>query len=274
LIALIAWEFWPGRSSEQHDVAVIVPEPSSSSTNPPPQSTAPTNEPPANTEDAVAPVVRIVDGTSTIDLLPDGRVTGIEPEYETKVAGILKGGDLPIGDSGKDLRSGRGVLMGQNPPGKRFALIAPVGKVLLEDRPEFRWSSVKDADSYEVKIFDSNFNPVTLSGPLKTTRWTITKSLRRGGVYQWQVTATVGTEEIKSPVQPDSPARFKVVDVGKAAEIARARQLYPNRHLVLGILFAESGLLEAARREFELLSRSNPNSELPKRLLKEVRSHR
>ena len=273
-VALIIWAFWPARRAEE--IAATVPEPTNSTAAASPEPSLAGNQLNTNSENPEKPpaLVKLVDGPSTLELLPDGSVTGVDPAFETKIAKILKGGELAIDDSGKQLRSSRGVLMGDSEPEKSFSVTAPVGKVILTDRPEFRWNAVKDVDSYEVNIFDSNFNPIAASGPLKSNRWTSGRSLKRGNVYQWQVTATVDGEKIKSPVQPAGPAKFKIVDAAKAAEIDRVRKAHPNQHLTLGVLFAEAGLIDDAVREFEQLAKANPNSELPKKLLKQVRSRR
>lgn len=276
VIALVVWALWPSPSSKQEDVAAAIPEPSLLSTNAFPEPSVAENETAVISENTNknSAVVKLLDGSSTVELLPDGSVTGVEPAFEARIAKILKGGDIAVDDSARQMRSSRGVLMGANEPAKSFSVNAPVGKILLTDRPEFRWNAVKDADSYEVNIYDSNFNPVATSGPLKSIHWRPSRSLKRGNVYQWQVTADVGGEKIKSPVQPAGPAKFKIVDSAKAAEITRARSTRPNQHLTLGILYAEAGLIDDAISEFEQLARANPDSELPKKILKQVRSRR
>jgi hypothetical protein len=162
--------------------------------------------------------------------------------------------------------------MGGGDPGVAFGLVTPVGKVVLSDRPQLRWKPLDGADSYVVKVYDSNYQEVAASQPLKTTVWNVDKTLKRGGLYQWQVTANKGGEEIKSPVRPAPDARFRILEASAAAEIESAKRQAGNSHLLLGTLYANAGLTEDATREFQALVKENPNSELAKKLLRKVQS--
>ncbi len=56
--------------------------------------------------------------------------------------------------------------------------------------------------------------------------------------------------------------------------IEEARRTSPPSHLVLGILYAEAGLLDEADRELAALSNLNPQSSLPSNLLSDLRRQR
>ena len=99
-----------------------------------------------------------------------------------------------------------------------------------------------------------------------------TRSLKRGRVYSWEVTAIKEGREITSPVAPSPPARFKVLDQARLDELERARRTYAGSHLLLGVLYANIGLVEDAQREFQALAAANPNSEVAKRLALSVKS--
>jgi len=133
------------------------------------------------------------------------------------------------------------------------------------------WKPLAGADSYRVEVFDENFNRVAESPQLKTTTWTIRQPLRRGRVYGWQVTATKDGAEIKSPVRPAPDARFKVIDAESSNAIAAAHK-QGGSHLVLGILYAEAGMLPEAEKEFAALLHANPDSSVVRSLLQKVRS--
>jgi hypothetical protein len=88
------------------------------------------------------------------------------------------------------------------------------------------------------------------------------------------VTATRNGEEIKSPVRPAPEAKFKVADQTSFNEIERVRRVGGNSHLLLGITYANAGLIDEAEREFQILLKNNPNSDVAKKLLSKVRSAR
>ncbi|MBP7375938.1 MAG: tetratricopeptide repeat protein, partial [Pyrinomonadaceae bacterium] len=171
----------------------------------------------------------------------------------------------------RELRSKSGVLMSDTQPGVSFALTSPVGKVIESARPQFRWRALDQAESYVVSVYDANFNKVAESPPLKQNSWT-SITLKRGNVYQWQVTAQRDGEEIRSPSRPAPDARFRVIDSVAANEIDAAKRNFGSSRLLLGILYANAGLLDDAEREFQALLRRNPNSEAARRLLNKVRS--
>ena len=162
--------------------------------------------------------------------------------------------------------------MGEDQPGVAFALTGPIGKVVASTRPQFRWKPLKDADSYVVKIFDAKFRSVAESPPLRSTVWVPPVQLSHGNAYQWQVTAIKDGEEVVSPVRPAPDARFRVVDAAAANDIAAAKRA--RSHLVLGITYANAGLIDEAEREFGKLLERNPRSEVVKGLLRKVRAAR
>ena len=65
-----------------------------------------------------------------------------------------------------------------------------------------------------------------------------------------------------------------VLDQTKANELAHAKNAGGKSHSTLGILYAQSGLLEDAEREFQTLLRANPQSTLVRKLLRNVREKR
>jgi hypothetical protein len=62
-----------------------------------------------------------------------------------------------------------------------------------------------------------------------------------------------------------------VLNQTRAGELAHAKNTSGNSHLTLGILYAQSGLLDDAEREFQALLRANPQSTLVRKLLRIVR---
>jgi hypothetical protein len=216
--------------------------------------------------------VLLADGSSRIEIDETGNLTGISAgEFGPQIKSALTGGDIHISQDAVRLRSGTSVLMGGGDTGIPFKLTTPVGKVVIADRPQFKWGPVAGAESYVVNVYDDNFNKIASSPPLKVTAWTSNRSLRRGGVYNWQVTALKDGQEIRSPVRPAPDAKFKVLDGSSANEIAAAKRQAGNSHLLLGVVYAKAGLLDDAEREFQALLKQNPRSEIARRLLNKVK---
>lgn len=220
-------------------------------------------------------LISLNDAGSRIELDENGNLKGLQaPQYEKKIKAALETQNIEIAAAPKELNTGRGVLMGSAEDGVPFALSNPVGKLIQSDRPTFRWQPLKDAESYVVEVFDVNFNKVASSQPTQKTEWTVNAPLKRGTIYQWQVTAIKDAQEIKSPVRPAPDAKFKVLDAAKASEIGQAKRKYKNSHLLLGILYANAGLLQEAENEFQALLKQNPKSEAARKLLQKVRQKR
>ena len=118
------------------------------------------------------------------------------------------------------------------------------------------------------------FNLVAASPQLTENSWTAPQPLARGRVYGWQVKAIKEGQESKSPRPPAPQAKFRILDQAKANELAQAQRAYASSHLALGLLYAQAGLLEEAQQEFRALQKANPNSEIPRRLLENLRSPR
>ena len=73
------------------------------------------------------------------------------------------------------------------------------------------------------------------------------------------------------PRPPAPQAKFHVLDQTKANELTKAKRAYGSSHLTLGLLYAEAGLLREAEHEFRLLQKANPQSEIVKKLLRQLR---
>jgi len=161
--------------------------------------------------------------------------------------------------------------MGGNESGREFSLLAPVGTVLTSDRPAFRWSKFEGASGYVVEVYDDQFKLVMSSPEVTSVSWTATQSLPRGKVYSWQVKATKDGQEVTVPRPPAPQAKFRVMDQGRLKEIANAKRAYGSSHLTLALLYAEAGLVSEAEREVRTLQRANPQSEIVRKLLRQVR---
>jgi len=131
---------------------------------------------------------------------------------------------------------------------------------MLSDRPTFRWSPLEGATGYFVEVYDDKLRQIIISPQLTDTSWTAPRSLKRGEIYSWQVTAIKGGEEFISPRSPAPPATFRILDATLANELVQARRAYASSHLTLALLYTKAGLLDDAERELRKLQKDNPKS--------------
>ena len=224
----------------------------------------------SRTEFAIA----LNDAGSVVGLDRQGEFVGIESldqRYADLVKRALAGGRAATPAYLRELAAKDRELMGSGEQ-NGFRLLKPAGVVVESDRPSFRWSRLDGASSYQVIVSDSNFNLVLSSERLSAPEWTATRPLARGRSYNWSVTAVKDGKEVVAPVPPASQVRFRVLDATAFDELERAKRVYGASHLVMGVLYANAGLLEDAEREFQGLANSNPNSPKARQLLRSVRA--
>jgi hypothetical protein len=141
----------------------------------------------------------------------------------------------------------------RGPAVKRSQWLEPAAAIVETTRPSFRWASARDA-SYEVSILEGE-TLVEKSRPLREAAWQPDRDLKRGRTYLWQVRvrARNGAESLL-PAPPAPPALFSVLDESKHAELDAARAAHPNDHLLLGVLYARSGLRAESEHELALVN--------------------
>jgi hypothetical protein len=225
-------------------------------------------------EETPAVLVALRDGSAQITLDNKGNISGLpglSPSDESSIKEALTTARLqvPALPSGTDKTD---VFMGQ-PAEESFALRGPVGKVVQTARPTFRWQALKDATSYAVLLKDST-GRVIESGSLTALAWAPEAPLKRGMIYTWQVVALKNGKEVVSPAPAQSAAQVKILEQVKIDELARVSRSHPDAHLLLGILYARAGLLDEAAREFTILLRNNPRSDVAQKLLNTVKASR
>lgn len=250
LFSFIAWIVWRAPREEKQEV-VAAPSPS--------LQPSPSAVPSVEAQPEPAPVVA---------QLNDGPVP---PAYQELVKKTLTSQRIERSSQLQGLTRPSSSLMGGNESGREFSLLAPVGTVLTSDRPAFRWSKFEGASGYVVEVYDDQFKLVMSSPEVTSVSWTATQSLPRGKVYSWQVKATKDGQEVTVPRPPAPQAKFRVMDQGRLKEIANAKRAYGSSHLTLALLYAEAGLVSEAERELRTLQRANPQSEIVRKLLRQVR---
>jgi len=215
-------------------------------------------------------ILRLNDGGSSLALDAQGRLAGVDQwpsEYRQMAQDALSKQRVARSPMLDGLSRPGSSLMGGDDDGRRFAVIEPAGKVMLTDRPTFKWTRLGGASGYVVEIYNAQFNLVASSPSLTGVSWTAPQ-LPRGQVYSWQVKAIREGPELIAP-RPQAPqAKFRILDKAATAEIARARRDYASSHLLLGLLYARSGLLDEAEDEFRALQKANPDSSISEVLRK------
>lgn len=261
-LAVAGWLIWRTLQSEPKQETVELPAP-------PPQ--------PAPAQPAPVPVVaQLKDGEGQLTLDREGRLSGADdlpPAYQSLLKDALTTRRIERSSQLKGLARPPSSLMSTDKQRNEFSVIEPVGKVLMTDRPTFRWSPMEGATGYVVEIYDSRFNLVATSPQLANQSWAA-PTLSRGKVYGWQVKAIKDGQEFTSPRPPAPQAKFRILDQAKANELAKARRAYPSSHLTLGLLCAEAGLLKEAEQELRVLQKANPGSEIARSLLSQVQALR
>jgi len=222
-----------------------------------------------------------------VSLARRGRVrglAGLTPDLERAIGKALATGTPPRPERRVALAGSGGRLLGGAEGDAPFALRAPVGTVVENAHPTFRWRSLKDATRYTVTVVDDaaqrdliTSQPLPAEPSGKEMEWRLPETaepLQRDRVYRWYVVATLpGGEEVQSPGTTGT-ARFQVLAAPLAAELERARALDPPSRLAMGTAYARAGMNRQAEREFAALLRSNPNSAIARRLLGNIRRRR
>jgi len=222
-------------------------------------------------------IVEINDGTRRVRLDGDGRLFGLDDlpsQYQRVVSEALTRQQLDKPQLLAELTRPASALMGTSDRRNTFAVIEPLGKVIVTDRPVFRWSPLNGAQSYVVEVYNEKFQMAAASTRLSANSWTAPEPLQRGTIYFWQVKATKDGQEFIEPRPPAPQARFRILDRTKSDELVRIGRDYGSSHLAMALLYAQAGLLDEAEREFRTLQSENPNSTVVQRLLAEVQAMR
>ena len=265
LLAFVAWLVW--RTPKEEPQIVVAPTPISQP--------SPSSEPAPPQPQSVPVVAQLNDGGRTLTLDQAGKLSGADDlpaAYKSLVTKALSTQRIERSPQLQGLTRPPSSLMSSDNQKDQFSVLEPGGSVLLTDTPTFRWSTLNGATGYVVEVYDAQFNLVSSSPQLSNASWTTT--LPRGKVYSWQVKAIKAGQEITSPRPPAPQAKFRVIDQAKANELARAKRAYNPSHLTLALLYADAGLLKEAEQELRLLRRTNPNSDLANKLLRQIQTLR
>lgn len=210
-------------------------------------------------------VAKIKDGKRSIGLSEDGRLIGLEampPIYQEAVNRVLKDQRALLAPIVSELRrTSARTTMAPTTNDPAFRQIGPGGIVVETNPPIFQWTKLADARGYEVTIYDKRSEIVITSGVLNQTEWQPPSPLEGGRRYGWQVRAyKENGSETKIPAVGHREVWFSVLTNVTANELAHAKRVAGDSHLVMGTLYAQAGLVDAALREFRELQKANPKS--------------
>jgi hypothetical protein len=245
--------------------------PSPSTVNPPKLAT---NNQPAGTgsETPSNASVALKDGPNEISLDQAGNVHGLSAlpaDSRQAIKEALKGESLNRPEVLDEVAVADVSTRGGNE--ERIRIVSPSAIVIAQDKPSLRWIDSKGAEGYRIEIADSNFRQVAKSDdlPQATHAWAPSKPLKRGQVYTWTIRAVNKEGELSAVA---SQGKFKIMAEDKLRELNQLKARHS--HFALGLFYAREGMSAGAEREFHILAKQNPNSVVPKRLLKEVRGWR
>jgi hypothetical protein len=150
-------------------------------------------------------------------------------------------------------------------------VIEPVGVVVEDTRPRFRWSGTGDA-RVTLSIFSGERTVQTAT--LHGKEWKPARELERGATHRWQIEVTTNRNVMIAPNPSDPPALFTVLsdDAHRALDAARSR--FANDDLYLGVLAARDGLQAEAVTHLRRYCTAHPEETNVAALLREVQGWR
>lgn len=219
----------------------------------------------------------LVDGGNILSIDSKGRLSGFESASAGErqlIKRALTSGYLSTARVLARLTGPSASVMGGSTNREPYALLSPVATVVESRTPTLRWHSQSGAGGYVIAVFDGNLDEVSVSERISSTEWTVTRPLRQGRIYTWQVKVFIDGDTVKLPRTDEPDAKFSVLDRSKANAVRRAREKHAGSHLMLAAVYAEAGMIDEAERELEQLAQANPNSAIARQLLRNLKSLR
>jgi len=164
-------------------------------------------------------------------------------------------------------QSMRGVASAEAPQ-----VIEPIGVVVDDTRPLFRWSGTGGA-RINLSVF-SEGRLVLQSATLHGNEWKPAQALERGRVYRWQIEVTTKTSVMIAPGPSAPPALFAVLSDDEHRKLDGVRARFANDDLYLGVLAARNGLQGEAIDHLRSYCAAHPTEKEPGALLRAVEGWR
>jgi hypothetical protein len=212
-------------------------------------------------------VASLADGAGRIELREDGTIAGIDlrsPRDADDLRAVLSGRPNAIPAF---MAAMPGAVRGGATRAHALRAIAPFRSAVIEARPRFSWTPVRDARSYRVAVFDDGYEEIARSEVLSGTSWTATQPLPAGVDLTWHVVADTEAGEISSAGSDRAEAVFRVLTAKEAAEVEAAEAHYRHSHLMRGLYYRRYGLLHDAERELRAFAEQNPDLPVARTLI-------
>jgi hypothetical protein len=205
--------------------------------------------------------------TEEIAALPDN--------LRSAVAEAIQHGRIQLPPDVRPIHEGAPASSAQPGTNTGFSLLGPFGEATSDTRPKFTWQPVPGAIGYTVAIVDPSLRPVQHSPGLRATAWHPHRPLARGRTYLWQVTATMhgGAKVVASSPAP-SEAFLRVIPRKLADQMEHFQRGHRDAHLVLGVLYAQAGMLTEGANELRKVLPDDSSYDVARRLLPSVSSER
>jgi len=218
----------------------------------------------------------IKDGKRVIAIRAGGAVTGLDdfpPADRAVLARAITTQQIELPAALADLAGKRGVLLGASTPASGVGLLGPLGVVVETERPVFTWKPLAGVE-YRVSIYGENYQQAAASGWIRAAEWQVLRPLQRGARYSWQLNVRGQGAEFTVPSPPAPEARFRVLSGPEEAGIAQLKASGRDSHLLLGIRYAQAGVLDDAELELRAAREQNPQSSAVAALLASVEQMR
>jgi hypothetical protein len=206
----------------------------------------------------------------------NGKLSGLEgaPEtYQDMVLAAIQNRMVETPTSLQQLIGKTGFVRGDE-RSTPFQVLTPVGTFVADDKPIFQWERLSGASKYKVTILDEDLNMTAQSPWIQNTSWKAENALQRDRTYIWQVAALRNGVEIVSPQPPAPDARFSILNQKESQQLKNDIEKYPSSNLLIGLLYAQHGVLDEAAKHLQMVSDANPKSMEIKQLLKNLQKLR
>jgi hypothetical protein len=251
VVALLLWRPWTPRPA---------PSQAQQQQSEPPRTPAPASP--------VSPslTVALQDGGRTVGLTSDGTLAGFDGfggDLRSRLAETLQQGRLPASPRAADTIARAGELMSTDVRATGFVPVSPRATAVSSATPAFRWTALKGATTYRVRIVDERLATVAISEPMTTLTWRPEAPLPSRRVLSWQVEATTPAGGRTTPEPPLAEARFLVLAPTERARVSEALATAGGSDLASAVVYAEAGLYDDAERALSRVLDANPASPIP-----------
>jgi hypothetical protein len=260
LVAFVLWRLW-------------TPVPTL-----PPQAQRPAPPGPvAAGPESPALAVALHDGGIAVGLAQDGTLRNFEylpSDLRTKIAGALRDGRLPESRVASGTLVRGGTLLSGEGASAAFEPVSPRATAVSSPTPVFRWTAVKGATTYRVRIVDEQLAPIAEGDPVTGLSWRPRAALPTGRVLLWQIEAATPEGPRIAPAPPLPEARFVVLPFAEAERVGRAVAAAGGSDLAAATIYADAGLYTEAGAALSRLLRENPSSPVVRALEADLSARR